>query len=58
MQVIISLLAGFSGFEMLFSAVDSSALMAAMLAASSLGLALAGAYLGTSSAPDAGEEPA
>jgi hypothetical protein len=54
MQVILSLLSGFSGFEMLFSAIDSSALMAAMLAASSLGLALAGAYLGTNS--DAGEE--
>jgi hypothetical protein len=47
MQLILSLLSGFSGFELLFSAVDTSALMAAMLAVSNLGLALVGAYLGT-----------
>ncbi len=47
MQVVLSLLSGFSGFELIFSAVDASALMAAMLAAASLCLALVGAYLGT-----------
>jgi hypothetical protein len=47
MQVVLSLLSGFSGFELIFSAVDASALMAAMLAAANLCLALVGAYLGT-----------
>jgi hypothetical protein len=47
MQIILSLLAAFSGFELVFSAIDSSALMAALLASISLGLALVGAYLGT-----------
>ena len=51
MQVILSLLSAFSGFELLFSAVDASALMAAVLAASNLGLALVGAYLVTNSEP-------
>lgn len=48
LQVTLSLLSGFSGFELLFSAIDSSALMAAMLAVSNLSLALVGAYLGSS----------
>ena len=56
MQVILSLLSGFSGFELLFSAVDTSALMAAMLAVSNLGLALVGAYLGTHAAAEAGAD--
>ncbi|HUF37302.1 MAG TPA: hypothetical protein VMN57_02155 [Anaerolineales bacterium] len=47
MQVVLSLLSAFSGFELLFSAIDASALMAAMLAVSNLGLAMVGAYLGT-----------
>jgi hypothetical protein len=55
LQVILSLLSAFSGFEVLFSAVDSSALMAAMLAASNLGLALVGAYLVINSDPGQAE---
>lgn len=58
LQIILSLLSGFSGFELLFSAVDSSALMAAMLAVSNLGLALTGAYLGSQAAqePEGGSQ--
>lgn len=43
-RVILGLLTFLSGFEILYSAVESSALVAALLAVISLGLALAGAY--------------
>ena len=45
-QIILSLLATLSGFELLFSAIDSSALMTSMLAALNLSLAMTGAYFG------------
>jgi hypothetical protein len=43
-QVVIGLLTVLSGFEVLYAAVESSALVTALLAAVNLGLALAGAY--------------
>jgi hypothetical protein len=43
-QVIIGLLTVLAGFEILYAAVESSALVAALLAVVNLGLALAGAY--------------
>ncbi|MGA2490903.1 MAG: hypothetical protein ABSF99_12110 [Anaerolineales bacterium] len=43
-QVIIGLLTVLAGFEILYAAVESSALVTALLAAINLGLALAGAY--------------
>ncbi|MGD0751087.1 MAG: hypothetical protein ABSA23_06730 [Anaerolineales bacterium] len=43
-QVIIGLLTVMAGFEILYAAVESSALVTALLAVINLGLALAGAY--------------
>jgi hypothetical protein len=43
-QVVIGLLTVLSGFEVLYAAVESSALVTALLAVVTLGLALAGAY--------------
>ena len=43
-QVVIGLLTVLSGFEVLYAAVESSALVTALLAVVNLGLALAGAY--------------
>jgi len=43
-QVIIGLLTVLAGFEILYAAVESSALVTALLAVVNLGLALAGAY--------------
>jgi hypothetical protein len=43
-QVIIGLLTTLAGFEILYAAVESSALVTALLAVVNLGLALAGAY--------------
>lgn len=43
-QVIIGLLTVLAGFEILYAAVESSTLVAALLAVVNLGLALAGAY--------------
>ena len=43
-QVIIGLLTVMAGFEILYAAVESSALVTALLAVVNLGLALAGAY--------------
>jgi hypothetical protein len=44
LQVIIGLLTVFAGFESLYSAVETSALVTTLLAVVNLGLALAGAY--------------
>ena len=43
-QVIVGLLTVLAGFEILYAAVESSALVTALLAVVNLGLALAGAY--------------
>ena len=45
LRVVIGLMTVLSGFEILYSAVEGSILVAAMLAAINLGLALVGAYL-------------
>jgi len=45
LRVTIGLMTVLSGFEMLYAAVESSILVAALLAAINLGLALAGSYL-------------
>jgi hypothetical protein len=45
MRVILGLLTVISGFEILYAALESSLLVAALLSVVSLGLALAGAYL-------------
>ncbi len=45
LRVIIGLLTTLSGFEILYSAVEGSVLVAALLAVVNLGLALVGAYL-------------
>ena len=45
LRVIIGLITVLSGFEILYSAVEGSILVAALLAAINLGLALVGAYL-------------
>ncbi len=45
LRVVTSLLTVLSGFEILYAAVESSALLAGLLAATHMGLALAGAYL-------------
>jgi hypothetical protein len=44
-RVILGLLTVLSGFEALYAALESSILVAAMLATVNLGLALVGAYL-------------
>ena len=49
-RVILGLLSVLSGFEALYAALESSVLVAAMLAAVNLGLALVGAYLLTARA--------
>ncbi|MFC2043416.1 hypothetical protein ACFLUA_04630 [Chloroflexota bacterium] len=43
--IILGLLTTLSGFEILYASIDSSALVAGLLAAANLGLALIGAYL-------------
>jgi len=45
LRVVIGLFTVLSGFEILYAAVESSILVAALLAAANLGLALAGSYL-------------
>lgn len=45
LRVVAALLTALSGFEILYAAVESSALLAGLLAATHMGLALAGAYL-------------
>ncbi|HVN53425.1 MAG TPA: hypothetical protein VMT46_03770 [Anaerolineaceae bacterium] len=49
-RVVIGLLTVLSGFEVIYAVVESSVLVAGLLAAVNLGLALTGAYLLTSSA--------
>lgn len=44
-RIILALLSILSGFEILYAAVESSILLAGLLATTNLGLALAGAYL-------------
>jgi hypothetical protein len=45
LRIILALLSVLSGFEILYAAVESSILLAGLLAITNLGLALAGAYL-------------
>ena len=54
-RVILGLLSVLSGFEALYAALESSVLVAAMLAVVNLGLALVGAYLLTARSIDPGE---
>jgi len=51
-RVILGLLTVLSGFEALYAALESSILVAAMLAVVNLGLALIGAYLLTGQSPE------
>ncbi|MEW6029277.1 MAG: hypothetical protein AB1564_13415 [Chloroflexota bacterium] len=51
LRVVLGLLTVLAGFETLYAALESSILVAALLAVVDLGLALAGAYLLTSAAP-------
>lgn len=51
-QVILGLLTVLSGFEVLYAALESSILVAAMLSTVNLGLALVGAYLLTAREPE------
>jgi hypothetical protein len=51
-RVILGLLTVLSGFEALYAALESSVLVAAMLATVNLGLALVGAYLLTARVPE------
>ncbi len=51
LRVVLGLLTVLAGFETLYAALESSILVAALLAVVNLGLALAGAYLLTSAAP-------
>lgn len=51
-RVVIGLLTVLSGFEVIYAVVESSVLVAGLLAAVNLGLALTGAYLLTSSTPE------
>jgi hypothetical protein len=44
-QVVVGLLTALAGFEVLYAAVESSALVTALLAGVTLGLAIAGAYI-------------
>jgi hypothetical protein len=48
-RVVLGLLTVLAGFEILYAAVESSTLVAALLSAINLSLALAGAYLVTMS---------
>ena len=50
-RVILGLLTTLSGFEIIYAALESSILVAAMLSVVNLGLALVGAYLLTNRAP-------
>ena len=54
-RVILGLLTVLSGFEVLYAALESSVLVAAMLSVVNLGLALVGAYLFTAQEPEPGE---
>ena len=56
LRVVIGLLTVLCGFEILYAAVESSILLAALLALANLGLALGGAYLLVNSFPPSPEE--
>jgi hypothetical protein len=56
LRVVIGLLTVLCGFEILYAAVESSILVAALLALTNLGLALAGSYLLVNAAGPADEE--
>lgn len=56
LRVVIGLLTVLAGFEIIYASVETSTLVAALLALINLGLALVGAYLLTA-APDEEEEP-
>jgi hypothetical protein len=56
LRVVIGLLTVLCGFEIIYAAVESSILVAALLALSNLGLALAGSYLLINSFPAETEE--
>ena len=57
MHVAMGLMTVLSGFEILYSTVENSVLVAALLAVINLGLALVGAYLLIASAPQETESP-
>ena len=57
MHVAIGLMTVLSGFEILYSTVEGSVLVAALLAVINLGLALVGAYLLIASTPQGAESP-
>jgi len=52
LRVILGLLTVLAGFEILYAAVETSILLAGLLAVVNLGLALAGAYLMTAARPE------
>ncbi len=56
LRVAIGLLTILAGFEILYAAVETSILVAALLSAATLGLALAGSYLILQSNPEVEEE--
>lgn len=59
LRVVVGLLVVLSGFEVIYAAVETSILVAALLSAANLGLALAGSYLFLRSSPavEEAEEP-
>jgi hypothetical protein len=57
LHVAIGLMTVLSGFEILYSTVEGSVLVAALLAVINLGLALVGAYLLIASTPQEPESP-
>lgn len=54
LRIILGLLTVLSGFEIIYAALESSLLVAALLAVVELGLSLTGAYILTSFEPEAG----
>jgi hypothetical protein len=56
LRVVVGLLTVLCGFEILYAAVESSILVAALLALANLGLALTGSYLLINSSPPAASE--
>jgi hypothetical protein len=54
-RVVLGILTFLAGFEVLYAAVESSILVAALLAIVNLGLALAGAYFMTAYSPEEGQ---
>lgn len=56
LQVVVSVLMAYAGFEILYAALERSVLVTALLAAANLCLALVGAYLAAGENPPAGTE--